>query len=135
MAKSRGNAFTKNEWEVIKTLAKAGLSNRQMMNITNRSEFTVQQAKKAETWEQYEANRADRTAKLRAKDPRIKANREAVQTSVQQDVQPTERPSNDFKFHTSMLVLADAVNRLADILETDTPIQKEAKEYKLFGRR
>ena len=133
MSNKKGGTFTKNEYEVVKKLANAGLTNREIMGIVDRSEFTVQQAKKAETWQEYEANRAKRTAQLRAKDPRIKSNKKVEfneDTNRYEEVNHT----NEAKFVNAVVKLTDAVNRLCELLEEPTPLEKEAKAFKLFNR-
>lgn len=122
---SKGTAVTQDDFDAIKKLLNAGVSIRQTSKVVQRAESTVNQIAKANDLQHYiELCRAYRVPK------------EKKQTTVQASVQPpTGQQSNDYKAHTSILILADAINRLADILETDTPIEKEAKEYKLFGRR
>ena len=124
---TKGNKFTKNEYQVIKTLIGAGVKTKQIMAIVNRSEYIVQQAKKADTWEEYERNRDERTAQLRAKDPRIKANKRTESVF-------THGETNEEKATTAIQSLADGINRLCDILEGDSEITKKAREFKIFGR-
>lgn len=134
MSNAKGGTFTKDEYTVVKTLANAGVKTKQIMNIVNRSEFTVRRAKKAETWEEFEKNRAARTANLRAKDPRIKSNKQ-VQLNEETNRYETVNQTNETRFVEAVAKLTTAVDRLCDLLEEDTPLQKEAKEFKLFSRR
>lgn len=134
MNKAKGGTFTKDEFTVVKTLANAGVGTKQIMAIVNRSEFTVQQVKKAETWDEYEKNRAIRTANLRAKDPRIKSNKQ-VRLNEETNRYETVDQTNETRFVEAVAKLTTAVDRLCDLLEDDTPLQKEAKEFKLFSRR
>lgn len=54
------------------------------------------------------------------------------------DTPATVQPNvttNEGRIINALVEIAGAVNRLADVLEQDTPIEKQAKEYKLFGRK
>ena len=97
------------------------------MSIVNRSEFTVRQAKKASTWDEYEANRAARTANLRAKDPRIKSNKQ-VQLNEETNRYETVNQTNETRFVEAVAKLTTAVDRLCDEPEYAVGGIKEVKE-------
>jgi hypothetical protein len=122
--KGKGKLFTEQEFNIIKKLLNSGLNFKEASSITGRSTSLIGYVNQSEDFAGYK----DIDKNRRLSQPKVVAKTEAK----------IEEPK-DFNINERIVVstiqsVADAINRLADILEQDTPIQKAAKEYKLFRR-
>lgn len=123
---SKGTAVTQEDFDAIKTLVGAGISLRQTAKITQRAESTVNQIAKADDLQHYiELCRAYR---------KPKPTKGTMSERLANNVSISEN-TNETRFVEAVAKLTTAVDRLCDLLEEPTPLQKEAKEFKLFSRR
>jgi len=113
--------FVEKDYNIIKKLLDNRLSKKEVMDITGWKDTTVRNVEMADTWQNYCAEKKER----------YKRNKQSKK--VIEDITPKQ--NNDDKVIRTVQNVADAINRLADILENDTPITKEAREFKLFGKR
>lgn len=116
--KGKGVAFYEKEYNQIKELLELGLSISRAASISKRSATLVSIVSRTADFTNYqEVNRA------RYQKPK-----------PEQPEQPKEEPTfnvDDSVKLKALLRIADALERIADCYET--PLQKEAKEFKFFG--
>lgn len=131
MAKKR---ITQEQFDAVKALAEIGLKTKKIAQALNLGNTTIVYLKRFDTLEQYHNFNKERHIKTHIKE------KEVAQKS---DVSPHQSEvsklpvsiANEERAITSIAELADAINRLADAFKRDTPIEKSAREYKLFSRR
>lgn len=121
--KGKGKLFTEQEFNIIKKLLNSGLNFKEASTITGRSTSLIGYVNQSEDFAGYK--NIDKNRRLTQ--PKVVAKTEAK-------VEPKDFNINERIVVSTIQSVADAINRLADILEQDTPIQKAAKEYKLFRR-
>ncbi len=124
--KGKGLKFTKKDFDIIKTLLGHGLSSTEIARITNRSSYTIRRVKHSNDWREYEIQKAKRLEQLKI--------REEPGTLWDLSRDQLDPSSSDSKEIVVMEKLAVAINRLCDLMEGDTPLREEAKQFKLFGR-
>lgn len=112
--------FTEEEFNIIKKLLANGLDKPEVKRLTGRSDTTVRYVQIFDTFQDYRNHDYE------------KRHREAIKKPI--EAIPV-LPTNDSKAVTAIQSVADAINRLADILESDNPISKQAREFKLFSRK
>jgi len=118
---SKGTAVTQDDFDAIKTLVNAGVSFRQTAKIVQRAGSTVNQIAKADSLEHY--IELCRQARM----PKVAKNTVAERIT-------TPESTNEAKFVEAVVKLTDAIDRLCEILEEPTPLEREAKAFKLFNR-
>lgn len=120
MAKKVKN-ITEREYRKIKLFIEAELTNSQIAKLTGRSASTVARIRKSETLEEFRrAQREDRYSYSGHPTSGLAT--------------PVEPQTNDTKFIGAMVALTQAIDRLTDLLDTDTPLEKEGKIDRLFRR-
>lgn len=117
---------TTKEFNKIKKLQELGLKNIQIAKIVDRGDSTISQLIRFESLGEYRKwNRARLATDKAAKAPKAKPAEQGQLNLV----------NNDEKIINTLAGLAEAVNRLADVIESSKPLAKEAKGFKLFGER
>lgn len=118
--------FTEKDYNIIKKLLSSNLSRKEVISITGWKDTTVRNTEMADTWQDYCREKKERYT--RNKTPKIKP--ELVDIPQ----------SNDDKFVRAIVDLTQAINRLSDNLMQETlvqqtPLEKEGKLDRLFGRK
>lgn len=127
--KGKGHKFIPQEFKMIKALLDNGVSKSATMKITGRSWHVVHMVSQTNSFDAYKelVSKTNREYE--------KSKEKSEPKSVTPDSSPKVDTTNDTKIIRTVQNVADAINRLVDILEQDTPVAKEAKEYKIFGRK
>ena len=115
--------FIEKDYNIIKKLLDNKLSKKEVIDVTGWKDTTVRNVEMADTWQDYCTEKVERYKRTKTKPTK----------PVIEDI--TEQPANDEKFIVAIAELTHAIHCLVDVLKVDTPIQKEVKEYKLFGRK
>lgn len=115
--KGKGTQFTEKEYKKIKEILNVGVSIAKTAKIVDRSQGLVGLVSKTNTFQEYQEYNRARFAKADEK--------KAVPTPVVK--------TNDDKFIEVLVRVADSLERLANAW--DTPLERTAKESRLFGRK
>lgn len=116
--KVKGTLFTEKEYKKIKEILNVGISIAKTAKIVDRSQGLVGLVSKTNTFQEYQEHNRARFAK---------ADKKKVEQST-----PIVK-TNDDKFIEVLVRVADSLERLADAWET--PLERTAKESRLFGRK
>ena len=117
--KGKGTLFTEKEYKKIKEILNVGVSIAKTAKIVDRSEGLVGLVSKTNSFKEYQEYNRARFAK-------------AAEKKAEEKVAPVVK-TNDDKFIEVLVRVADSLERLADAWET--PLERTAKESRLFGRK
>ncbi len=123
--KGKGTFFGKEEFDKVKEILKVGVSQGKTAKIVGRSATVVAQVAKSKDFEEYKKLNAIRNEQM-------KQSRLEKQTTTA-PVSDFKVVDNDTKLINTLVRVATALERLADAWET--PLERTAKESRLFGRK